>query len=123
MSVQTLPEELARARANHERELRECRATCQQQIEEKDGELARARANHQVELNDYHTKLQNKCDELNSKESEMEQVIADCRAQVQTHESAIEQLRKENRELRQKQEPHQVQVSAYSRKRGGGARG
>ena len=121
--IQEKDDELARARANHETELRECRATCQQQIQEKDGELARARANHQVELNDYRTKLQKKCDELNSKESEMEQVIADCRAQVQTHESANEQLRKEIRELRQKQEPqkaHQVQVSAYSRKHGGG---
>ena len=93
VSVQTLQEELARARAN------------QQQAQD---ELARARANHQVELNDYHTKLQKKCDELNSKESEMEQVIADCRAQVQTHESAIEQLRKENRELCQKQETQKV---------------
>ena len=79
VSVQTLPEELARARANHEIELRECRATCQQQIREKDGEL-----------NDYHRKLQKKCDELNSKES------------------ANEQLRKENRELRQKQEPQKA---------------
>ena len=82
--------------------------TFQQQIQEKDGELARARANHQVELNDNHRKLQKKCDELNSKESEMEQVIADCRAQVQTHESAIEQLRRENRELRRKQKPQKV---------------
>ena len=104
--VQTLQlqQELARARANHETELRECHVTFQQQIQEQDGELARARANHQVELNDYRTKLQKKCDELNSKEFEMEQVIADCRAQVQTHESANEQLRKEIRELRQKQE-------------------
>ena len=98
VSVQTLQEELARARANHETELRECHDTFQQQIQE---ELARARANHQVELNDYRTKLQKKCDELNSKESEIEH----CHAQVQTHKSAIEQLRKENRELCQKQEP------------------
>ena len=46
----------------------------QQQVQD---ELARARANHRIEL-------QRKSDEL---ESEMEQVIADCRAQVQTHES------------------------------------
>ena len=94
VSVQTLQEELARARANHETELRECHDTFQQQIQEKDGEL-----------NDCHIKLR---DELNSKESEMEQVIADCRAQVQTHESANEQLRKEIRELRQKQEQQKV---------------
>ena len=92
--------------------------TLQQQIRERDGELARARishqqqvqdelslarANYQVELNSYRMKLQKKCDELNNKESEMEQVIADCHARVQTHESANEQLRKEIRELRQKQ--------------------
>ena len=72
VSVQTLQEELARTRANHETELRECHDTFQQQIQEKDDELARARANHQIELNDYRTKLQKKCDELN--ESEMEQL-------------------------------------------------
>ena len=94
VSVQTLQEELATARANHETELRECRVTCQQQIQEKDDELARARANHQVELNDYHRKLQKKCDELNSKES------------------ANEQLRKEIRELRQKQEPQKAPQKA-----------
>ena len=87
VSVQTLQEELARARANHETELRECHDAFQQQIQE---EVARARANHQVELNDYRTKLQKKCDELNSKES------------------ANEQLRKEIRELCQKQEPQKV---------------
>ena len=93
VSVQTLQQqirerdrELARARINYQ---------------EKEDELTRARANHQVELNDYSKKLQEKCDELNSKESEMEQVIA---AQVQTHESENEQLCKENRELRQKLE-------------------
>ena len=127
VSVPSLPEELARARANHETELRECRATCQQQIQEKDGELARARANHetelrechvtfqqqiqekdgelararanhQVELNDYHLKLQKSCDELHSKESE------------------IEQLCKENRELRQKQEPQKAPQATPHRK-------
>ena len=98
VSVQTLQEELARARAN------------QQQAQD---ELARARANHQVELNDYHRK---KCDELNSKESEMEEVIADCRAQVQTHESANEQLRKEIRKLRQKQEPQKAPQATPHRK-------
>ena len=113
VSVQTLQEELTIARANHGTELRECHATCQQQIQE---EVARARANHQVELNDYHRKLQKKCDELNSKESEMEQVIADCRAQVQTHESAIEKLRKEIRELRQKQEPQKAPQATPHRK-------
>ena len=75
VSVLTLQEQLARARANHETELRECHVAFQQQIQEKDGEL-----------DDCHTKLQKKCDELNSKES------------------ANEQLRKEIRELRQKQE-------------------
>ena len=133
VSVQTLQQqirerdgELTRARANHETELQECHATFQQQIEEKDGELARAsanqqqvqdelaraRANHQVELNDYHTKLQKKCDELNSKESEMEH----CRAQVQAHESVIEQLHKEIRELRQKQEPQKAPQATPHRK-------
>ena len=93
--------------------------TLQQQIREKDGELARARANqqqelararaiHQTELNDYRTRLQKKCDELNSKESETEQFIADCRAQVQTHESANEQLRNEICELRQNQKTPQA---------------
>ena len=108
--------ELARARANHETELRECHATYQQQIKEKDGELARAGANYQVELNNYRTELQKKCDELNSKESEMEQVIAECRAQVQTHESASEQLCKVNCELRQKQEPQKAPQSTPHRK-------
>ena len=117
VSVQTLQEELARARANHETELRECHVTFQQQIQEKDDELARARANHQVELNDHHRKLQKKCDELNSKESEMEQVIVDCRAQVTTHESANEQLRKEIRELRQKQEQQKAPPVPPHRKR------
>ena len=98
VSVQTLQEELARARANHETELYECHDTFQQQIQEKDDELARARANHQVELNDYHTKLQKKCDELNSKES------------------AIEQLRKENHELRQRQEPQKAPQATPHRK-------
>ena len=98
VSVQTLQEELARARANHETELYECHDTFQQQIQEKDGELARARANHQVELNDYHTKLQKKCDELNSKES------------------AIEQLRKENHELRQRQEQQKAPQATPHRK-------
>ena len=55
-------------------------------------------------------------EELNSKESEMEQVIADCRAQVQTHESAIEQLCKEIRELRQKQEPQKAPQATPHRK-------
>ena len=75
VSVQTLQEELARARTNQ-------------------------RENQQ--------QLQQMREELNSKESEMEQVIADCRAQVQTHESANKQLHKENRELRQKQEPQKA---------------
>ena len=82
--------------------------TLQQHIREKDGELERARANHQIELNDYQMQLQKKCDELNSKESEMDQVIADCRAQVQTHESTIEQLRRENHELREQQKAPQA---------------
>ena len=91
--------------------------TLQQQIRERDGELASTRANHQVELNDYRTRLQKKCDELSSKESEMEEVIADCRAQVQVHESAIEQLRKENRELRQKQKQQRASQAAPHHKR------
>ena len=68
VSVQTLQEELARARVYH-----------QQHIQEKDAELVGARASHQ---------------------NEMEQVIADCHAQVQTRESANERLRKENEQLR-----------------------
>ena len=71
--------------------------TLQQQIRDRDDQL-RVNFDH----------IQQMREELNSKESEMEQVIADCRAQVQTHESANEQLRKENRELRQKQEPQKV---------------
>ena len=100
--------------------------TLQQQIRERDGELARARANQQqvqdelararAKLNYYRTKLHKGCDKLNNKESEMEQVIADCCAQVQIYESANEQLRKEIRELRQKQEPQKVpQATASSR--------
>ena len=92
--IREMDVELARARANHETELHECHTTYQQQIR---AELARARANHETELNEYRTKLQKKCDKLNSKESGMEQVIADCRAQVQTHESANEQPCKELR--------------------------
>ena len=42
---------------------------------------------------------------MNSKESEMEQVITDCRA----HESANEQLRQEVLELCQKLEQHEAQ--------------
>ena len=96
--------ELVAARANHETELRECHATFQRQILEKDDELVRARANHQIELRDYRMKLQKKCDELKSRESEMKQVITDCRAQLQVHESANKQLHKEIRELHQKLE-------------------
>ena len=88
VSVQTLQEELARARAKH-----------QQHVQAEDDELARASASCQTELDDYRTKLQEKCDKL----TEMEQVVAKCRAQVLTHELANEQLRKENHELRQKQ--------------------
>ena len=114
VSVQTLQQqirerdsELARARASHETELLECRATFQQQIEEKDDALARARANqceNQKQLREKDDQLQQMREELNSKESEMKQVIADCRAQVQTHESANEQLHKENRELSRNEE-------------------
>ena len=125
VSVQTLQQqirekdgELVRARANHETELQECHATFQHQIREKDGELARARANCQIELNDYRTKLQKKSVNLNSKESEMEQVIADCRAQVQTCESTIEQLRKENCELRQKQVQQKAPQAAPQEQQG-----
>ena len=93
--------------------------TLQQQIRERDGELARARANqheNQQQLQEKDDQLQQMREELNSRESEMEQVIADCRAQVQTHESAIEQLRKENRELRQKQEQQKAPQATPPRK-------
>ena len=78
VSVQTLQEELARARANQRQvqdELERARVSHQQQIQEKDGQLQQLR------------------EELN--ELEMKQVIADCRAQEQTHESANMQLHKE----------------------------
>ena len=112
-NYQEKEDELAKARANHEAELRESHATYQQQIQEKDGELARARANHQVELNDYRTKLKKKCDELNSSESVIEQIIANCHAQVQTYKSANEQLR---RELCQKQEQQKAPQAAPNHK-------
>ena len=116
---QQVKNELERARANCKTALEECHATYQQQIQEKDGELARARASQcdsqrQPEKKD--DQLQRLREELNSNESEMKQVIADCRAQVQTHESANEQLRKENRELRQKQEPQKAPQAAPCRK-------
>ena len=85
----------------------------QQQIRDRNGELARARANqreNQEQLREKEELIQQMRKKLNSKESEMEQVIADCRAQVQIHESAIEQLRKENRELRQKQGPQKLEL-------------
>ena len=107
-NYQEKEDELARARANHETELRECHTTYQQQIQERDGELARVRVIHQTEIDNYRTKLQKKCDELNSKESEIKQVIADCHAQVQIHESANEQLRKEIRELQEQQKAPQA---------------
>ena len=110
--VREKEDELEIARANHKTELHECHTTYQQQIQEKDDELARARANHQIELNDFRTKLQKKCDKLNSKESKMERVIADCHAQVQTHESSDEQLHKENRELRKKQKQQKAPQAA-----------
>ena len=66
-SLQTLQEEIARARSNHETELRDCQATFQRQLQEKDGELERAR------------------EELNAKESMVEQVIADCQAALQAN--------------------------------------
>ena len=106
-SVQTLREELERARANH-----------QQEVREKENELAKARANqrdNQQQFREKDDQLQQMREELNSKESEMEQVIADCRAQVKTHESAIQQLRKENRELRQKQEHQKAPQAAPCR--------
>ena len=92
--------ELSRARASHETELRDSCATLEEQIQQKDDELARARANDQIEINDYQTKLEKKCDELNSRESEM----AQCHAQLQSHESATEKLCNEIRELGQKLE-------------------
>ena len=116
VSVQTLQEELARARAsqqqvqheleraraNHETELHQYHATYQQQIQEKDDQLARA--NHQVELHDHCMKLG---EELNSKESEAEPFFAECSARVQKKEGENEQLCKEIQEVRghhQKQE-------------------
>ena len=124
VSVQTMQQqirerngELARARANH-----------QQQVQEKEDELARARANKLQVQNELARARANHQQQLRAKDAEfaramashqndMEQVIADCRAQVQTHESANEQLRKENRELHQKQEqqrvPHQVSNVKY----------
>ena len=89
VSVQTLQEELARARAN------------QQQVQD---ELARARANHQVELNDYHTKLQKKCDELNSKESANEQL---CKENRELHQKQKPQKAPQATPHR-KQEPQKV---------------
>ena len=59
-------------------------------------ELAKAKANHQQQANEL-AKVKA------SHQIEMERVIADCHAQVKTHESAAEQLRKEICELRQKQ--------------------
>ena len=100
VSVQTLQQqigkregELARARANHETELRDCHDTYQRQIQDKDGELARVRANHEAELRQYSLKIQAKSDEL-------ERARATITEQQENYESVIKQLRSE---LRQKQ--------------------
>ena len=114
VSVQTLQEELARARASWQQvqhNLKKARAKYQ----EKESELAKARASQresQQRLRVKDDQLQQMREELNSKESEMEQVIADCHAQVQTYESTIKQLRKENRELRQKHVQQKVPQEA-----------
>ena len=92
---------------------REQSMSMQQQIQQKDDELDTCRQ-----------QLQRAREELNAKESTMEQVIADCQAALEAKtsecekrlstkdstvavkDSVIEQLRKENHELLQKQEQH-----------------
>ena len=121
VSVQTLQQqirardgELARARANHETELRECHATFQQQIEGRDGELARARANqheNQQLLEEKNDQLQEKDDLLQQLREELNSKF-NCRAQ----QSVIEQLRKENRELRQQLEQQKAPQATPPRK-------
>ena len=98
--VQVIRNELERARANHETELRQCHAKFQQQILTKDSEIADQHKNQQQ----LHDQLQQMREELTDKQSAMDQVIADFRAQVQTHQSANEQLYKEICELCQKLE-------------------
>ena len=90
VSVQTLQEELVRTRANHETELRECHATYQQQIQEKDGELERSRANHEIELCKYSAKL--------------EKARANSKAEITELQLMIEKLHKENNKLHLNQE-------------------
>ena len=65
---------------------------CKQQLKHKD-----------CQLQEKDSRLQQMREELNRKESEMEQVVADCFAQVQAHESVIEQLRQDICELQERQ--------------------
>ena len=81
------------------------------QIQERDGELARARGQpgvkNQQQLQEKDAQLQRMREELNSKE----QVITELRAQVQTRESANEQVHKAIHELQKVPQAALHQVS------------
>ena len=88
-------------------------ANHQQLIQESNGEIESARVSREPceckqeldrQLQEKDSQLQQMREELNRKESQMEQVVADCFAQVQAHESVIEQLRQDICELQERQE-------------------
>ena len=128
VSVQTLQEELARARANHETELRECHDTYQHAIGELDSELTRTRSKHEKELHEcrdtFQQKIQDKDSELTSAKAseqkhcqesrkaqfELERARTNHKTEISELKSVIEQLCQEN-ELSQKKEQQKVGVS------------
>ena len=122
VSVQTLQEELVRARANqqkvqqelervranHEAELNESYVTFHQHIQEKDVELERVRSNYEQELNESHATLQQ---QIEDKDGELERARANHKTEINELKSVIEQLRKENQRLSQKEEQPKDGVS------------
>ena len=125
-----LHSELEKASANHETELHECTVTLQQQIQEKDDELERSRANHKTELRECNVKHQNELEkvranhetelteshatfqqQIREKDGELERVRANHKAEITELQSVMEQLRKENCQLSQKQEQQKAGVS------------
>lgn len=85
----------------------------QQQLRDKDSALERARANHMIELSECHAKLQ-------KKENEIKQITANHHDELQKksngYELQIEQLQKENRELK-KQIESKVEEAASAQVR------
>ena len=116
MSVQTLQQqivekdgELARARANHEIELRECHATFQRQ---KESELARTRANHETELRECCATFQQ---QLQERDGKLARITANCQQQIQEKENELARARAnhetELRECHKKIERQNILIS------------